>query len=60
MKLKKERLKMINLLSAFVLSVCGCVFIIRYESKKKLCDFNLIMAIWVLILAGMNLEKFIR
>lgn len=59
MKMKGSIL-MINLISAFVLATCGVVFINRYENHRKLLDLNLILAIWTILLAGMNLEKFLR
>lgn len=49
---------MIHLLSAIVLAICGAFLVIRYEYKKKLWDAHLILALWSLILAGMNLAKF--
>lgn len=49
---------MVYLLSAFALAVCGAFLVIRYEYKKKLWDLHLILAIWTLILSGMNLAKF--
>lgn len=51
---------MINIFSAFILATCGVVFINRYENHKKLLDFNLIMAVWTILLAGINIEKFLR
>lgn len=49
---------MIHLLSAVVLAVCGAFLVIRYEYKRKLWDAHLILALWCLILSGMNLAKF--
>ena len=51
---------MINLISAFAFATFGVVFINRYESHRKMMDLNLIMAVWTILLAGMNLEKFLR
>ena len=48
---------MVCLLSAAMLAICGTFLVIRYEYKKKLWDLHLILSIWCLILAGMNLEK---
>lgn len=49
---------MVCLLSALTLSICGAFLMIRYEYKKKLWDLHLTLAIWSLLLAGMNLQKF--
>lgn len=51
---------MIHLLSAFALAVCGVFLIIRYDYKKKLLDMPLILAIWVLLLAGINIAEFFQ
>lgn len=56
----KGSILMINLISAFAFATCGVVFINRYESHRKMMDLNLIMAVWTILLAGMNLEKFLR
>lgn len=50
---------MVSFLSAIVLAISGAFLIIRYEYKKKLWDAHLILAIWSLLLAGMNLMKFL-
>jgi hypothetical protein len=50
---------MVYLLSAVVLAICGAFLVIHYEYKKKLWDAHLILAIWSLLLAGMNLMKFL-
>lgn len=49
---------MINMLSAIVLAVCGAFLIIRYQDRKIVWDFHLILAMWSLLLAGINLAKF--
>lgn len=51
---------MLYILSATALAICGAFLIVSFKYRKKLLDGQLILAIFVLLLAGMNLAKFFQ
>lgn len=57
---EEKRLAMLYILSATALAICGAFLIVSFKYRKKLLDGQLILAIFVLLLAGMNLAKFFQ